>query len=114
MNLPNDQMRSLAISGNLAPQTLINKSNTNMNVDENNTQNPFKITVTNENSSNTSRNNNPFGDSFSQLNDNEIFGLEFDRIRQSNEKNSSNNINAFNPTGKIRMKFYILFFYLNF
>ena len=24
---------------------------------------------------------NPFGDSFSQLNDNEIFGLEFDRIR---------------------------------
>ena len=27
--------------------------------------------------------NNPFGDSFAQLNDNEIFGLEFDRIRQN-------------------------------
>ena len=28
--------------------------------------------------------NNPFGDSFSQLNDNDLFGLEFDRIRQTN------------------------------
>ncbi len=26
---------------------------------------------------------NPFGDNFSNLNDNDIFGLEFDRIRQN-------------------------------
>ena len=31
---------------------------------------------------------NPFGDNFAQLNDNEIFGLEFDRIRQQNASNN--------------------------
>ncbi len=48
------------------------------------------------NNNTTNRNNNPFGDSFSQLNDNEIFGLEFDRIRHSNEKSSTSAL----PTGK--------------
>ena len=48
-------------------------------------QNPF-----NQNQSNSS--NNPFGDNFSMLNDNDIFGLEFDRIRHSNEKKSTNNL----------------------
>jgi hypothetical protein len=33
--------------------------------------------------------NNPFGDNFSQLNDNEIFGLEFDRIRKSGVSQTS-------------------------
>lgn len=31
---------------------------------------------------------NPFGDNFAQLNDNEIFGLEFDRIRQQHTQNN--------------------------
>ena len=51
--------------------------------------------LNNESNSKTNLNvNNPFGDSFSQLNDNEIFGLEFDKLRQKNEKNSPNSLNV--------------------
>ena len=40
--------------------------------------------------------NNPFGDSFSQLNDNDLFGLEFDWIRQNNSNTSlSQNLGKF-------------------
>lgn len=35
--------------------------------------------------------NNPFGDSFSQLNDNDLFGMEFDWIRQKNSNNLATN-----------------------
>jgi hypothetical protein len=31
--------------------------------------------------------NNPFEDNFSSLNDNELFGLEFDRMRVKNDQN---------------------------
>ncbi len=71
------------------------------NEENNNNQNPFKQNMINNTSNsisitnNNNTNNNPFGDSFSQLNDNEIFGLEFDRIRHSNEKTSTNNLNDF-------------------
>ena len=42
-------------------------------------QNPFKQQV-------NQPSGNPFGDSFTPLNDNELFGIEFDRIRHQNEK----------------------------
>lgn len=62
------------------PQHTVPKIN---QIHENDDQNPFKR-----------NNSNPFGDNFSMLNDNDIFGLEFDRIRQNNEKSSSNNLSG--------------------
>jgi len=35
----------------------------------------------------TNSSNNPFEDNFSSLNDNELFGLEFDRMRVKNDQN---------------------------
>ena len=61
-------------------------------------ENPFSISDLTQNSSidsTSNRNivlgsNNPFGESFSQLNDNDLFGLEFDLIRQNNSNSSLN------------------------
>ena len=62
----------------MTKQQIVIKTN---QIQEHDDQNPFKR-----------NNSNPFGDNFSMLNDNDIFGLEFDRIRQNNEKSSNNNL----------------------
>ncbi len=74
--------------------------------------NPFSISTiaqpssisTNSNRNTIPGSNNPFGDSFSQLNDNDLFGLEFDWIRQNNSNSSLN-------LGKYHQKFNSLGFF---
>lgn len=67
-----------------------NSSNVLNYMQNNLQQNPFKQSE--DQNENANKNNNPFGDNFSMLNDNDIFGLEFDRIRHSNEKNTNNDL----------------------
>lgn len=76
------------LSPHLTQEMRQNNSNTAVTVASSANQNPFN------------NSGNPFGDNFSNLNDNDIFGLEFDRIRQSNDKSSNNNLDN---QGKLRL-----------
>ncbi len=61
-------------------------------------QQPVPNNIINQNPFNTQQTStgNPFGDNFSNMNDNDLFGLEFDRIRQ--------NTNLENNQGKLLTK----------